>query len=37
MKKIMMVSLMLTIAMALQAQVKVAPKMEKGTVPYRHK
>ena len=32
MKKIMMVSLMLTIAMALQAQVKVAPKMEKGTV-----
>ena len=27
-----MVSLMLTIAMALQAQVKVAPKMEKGTV-----
>ncbi|MBR2206459.1 MAG: hypothetical protein IJ898_08975 [Prevotella sp.] len=31
MKKIMMVSLMLTIAMALQAQVKVAPKMEKGT------
>jgi len=32
MKKIMMVSLMLTIAMALEAQVKVAPKMEKGTV-----
>ena len=32
MKKIMMVSLMLTIAVALQAQVKVAPKMEKGTV-----
>jgi phage terminase small subunit len=32
MKKIMMVSLMLTVAMALQAQVKVAPKMEKGTV-----
>ena len=32
MKKIMMVSLTLTIAMALQAQVKVAPKMEKGTV-----
>ena len=32
MKKIMMVSLMLTIAMALQAQVKVAPKMEKGRV-----
>ena len=27
-----MVSLMLTVAMALQAQVKVAPKMEKGTV-----
>lgn len=32
MKKIMMASLMLTIAMALEAQVKVAPKMEKGTV-----
>ena len=32
MKKIMMVSLMLTIAVALQAQVKVTPKMEKGTV-----
>ena len=32
MKKIMMVSLMLTITMALEAQVKVAPKMEKGTV-----
>ena len=32
MKKIMMVSLMLTNAMALQAQVKVAPKMQKGTV-----
>ena len=32
MKKIMMVCLMLTIAVALQAQVKVAPKMEKGTV-----
>ena len=32
MKKIMMVSLMLTIVVALQAQVKVAPKMEKGTV-----
>lgn len=32
MKKIMMVSLTLTIAMALQAQMKVAPKMEKGTV-----
>ena len=32
MKKIMMVSLMLTIAVALEAQVKVAPKMEKGTV-----
>ena len=32
MKKLMTVSLMLTIALALQAQVKVAPKMEKGTV-----
>ena len=32
MKKLMTVSLMLTIAMALQAQMKVAPKMEKGTV-----
>ena len=32
MKKLMMVSLLLTVAMALQAQVKVAPKMEKGTV-----
>ena len=32
MKKLMMVSLMLTIAVALQAQVKVAPKMQKGTV-----
>ena len=28
----MMVSLLLTVAMALQAQVKVAPKMQKGTV-----
>ena len=32
MKKLMMVSLLLTVAMALQAQVKVAPKMQKGTV-----
>ena len=32
MKKLMMVSLLQTVAMALQAQVKVAPKMEKGTV-----
>ena len=32
MKKLMTVSLMLTIALALQAQVKVAPKIEKGTV-----
>ena len=32
MKKLMTVSLMLTIALALQAQVKVAPKMEKGTM-----
>ena len=32
MKKIMMFSLMLTLAIALQAQVKVAPKMKKGTV-----
>ena len=32
MKKLMMVSLLLTVAMALQAQVKVAPKIQKGTV-----
>lgn len=32
MKKLMMVGLMLTAAIALQAQLKVAPKMEKGTV-----
>ena len=32
MKKLMMVSLLLTVAMALQAQVRVAPKMQKGTV-----
>ena len=32
MKKMMMVGLLLTVAMALQAQLKVAPKMEKGTV-----
>ena len=32
MKKLMMFSLLLTVAMALQAQVKVAPKMQKGTV-----
>ena len=32
MKKLMMVSLLLTVAMALQAQMKVAPKMQKGTV-----
>lgn len=32
MKKLMMVSLLLTVAMALQAQVKVAPKMQKGIV-----
>lgn len=32
MKKLMMVGLMLTTAIALQAQLKVAPKMEKGTV-----
>ena len=32
MKKLMMVSLLLTVAMALQAQVKVAPKMQKCTV-----
>ena len=32
MKKLMMVGLLLTAAIALQAQLKVAPKMEKGTV-----
>ena len=32
MNKLMMVSLLLTVAMALQAQVRVAPKMQKGTV-----
>ena len=32
MKKLMMVGLMLTAAIALQAQLKVVPKMEKGTV-----
>lgn len=32
MKKLMMVSLLLTAAFALQAQVRIAPKMQKGTV-----
>ena len=32
MKKLMMVGLLLTAAIALQAQMKVAPKMEKGAV-----